>query len=80
MFIEAQNPVLLPDDDILAETWDFQSVVPNGNLCVYDDRWAWITDPSAGIWMNWLADPNQVSDVEIPLTIRAADYSTFPLQ
>jgi hypothetical protein len=74
MYIRAKNPVLTGQA--------FSTVVPGGNLCVFDDRWNWITSSSGGIWPSWVAaSPTDRSTwVQIPLTTRAANYAlTLPV-
>jgi hypothetical protein len=60
---------------------DFQSVVSDGNLADYWERWQWITQPNQGMWTLWLAMPqsNQLQNVSIFLRARAADFSIVPL-
>jgi hypothetical protein len=36
----------------------FQTVIPNGNIAIYNDRWAWITDAQQGMWPLWVSKPN----------------------
>jgi hypothetical protein len=71
--ILAQNPV--------PTGTNFTAVVPGGNLCVFNDRWNWITNSAGGIWPNWVAtDPTTQSGwVNIPLKTRAANYTLLPL-
>jgi len=45
----ARNPVPLGPD--------FQSVVPSGNIAVFNDRWQWITSSGNGMWDQWMAFP-----------------------
>jgi hypothetical protein len=72
MSVLAQNPV--PGASA------FSTVVPGGNLCVFNDRWNWITNNSGGIWPSWVATPQttQSAWVNILLTTRAANYALFP--
>jgi hypothetical protein len=42
----AENPVPLGPD--------FQDVVPNGNIAIFDDRWQWITNAGNGMWPLWM--------------------------
>lgn len=60
----------------------FSDVVPGGNLCVFANRWNWITNSAGGIWPSWVAaSPTTRSGwVGIPLTTRAAAYSILPIQ
>ena len=61
---------------------DFLSVMGSGshNIANTDDRWAWITASTYGIWDTWanmtLAD--RASEVSTLLTTRAVTYSTLP--
>ena len=59
---------------------DFADVVPGGNITVFDDRWAWVSDspdPSLAMWTIWTVTPEPVKEqwVLIDLAIRAEDYS-----
>jgi hypothetical protein len=58
---------------------NFTTVVPGGNICVFNDRWKWVTN-SAGIWPPWItASPTtQSAWANIPLTTRANTYATYP--
>jgi hypothetical protein len=60
---------------------DFDTVVPNGNLFNFDDRWNWIADPVAGIWYSWIIQsPSQSQSlVSTSLLTRAALFAKFPL-
>ena len=31
----------------------FDTVVPGGNIAIFNDRWTWITDPTQGMWKLW---------------------------
>ena len=59
---------------------DFADVVPGGNITVFDDRWAWVSDspdPSLAMWTIWTVTPEPVKEqwVLIDLATRAEDYS-----
>ena len=58
----------------------FETVVPGGNITIFDNnRWLWVSDPTMGIWHDYtgLSPSVQTSDVDTPLTTRAATYSYF---
>ncbi|MGH7990239.1 MAG: hypothetical protein ACREDS_08650, partial [Limisphaerales bacterium] len=57
----------------------FTNSVPGGNICVFNDRWKWVTN-SVGIWPPWInASPTTQSQwVDIPLLTRATNYVTNP--
>jgi hypothetical protein len=69
MSIQAKNPVLTGTN--------FSTVVPGGNICVFADRWNWITNSTGGIWPSWTAasQSDRSTWVNIPLTTRAVNYA-----
>jgi hypothetical protein len=72
MSVRAKNPV--------PTGMSFTNVVPGGNICVFADRWNWITNSAGGIWPSWVAaSPTTQSNwVTIPLTNRAVSYAVNP--
>lgn len=57
----------------------FQTVIPNGNIAIYNDRWAWITDAQQGMWPLWMSKPNtqRQSLANQNLRSNAAGFSLF---
>jgi hypothetical protein len=55
----------------------FQTVVPGGDITVFNDRWLWITHPSQGMWPLWnsIEKSTRKSIASIRLISRAEDYS-----
>jgi hypothetical protein len=51
-------------------------IPPSHNLAVYNDRWAWITYPTIGIWDTWvnLSLSDKTNQVSVPLITRATTY------
>jgi hypothetical protein len=57
----------------------FTNTVPNGNICVFDDRWKWVTN-NIGIWPPWIGASSTIQSgwVNVPLLTRATNYVTDP--
>lgn len=57
----------------------FRTVVPDGKVSIFDDRWKWIDHASSptGIWQDWLSMPatDQMTNVKQKLKERAESFS-----
>jgi hypothetical protein len=65
----------------LANGASFKTLVPNGNITVFSDRMTWITDPTRGIWTQWMAlsPSGRLGTVAAPggVRLRAVPFSFF---
>lgn len=57
----------------------FQAVIPSGNIAVFNDRWAWITDPVQGMWLLWTGKSysQRAALANPPLRTGAAGFAFF---
>lgn len=57
----------------------FQTVIPNGNIAVFADRWGWITHPQQGMWLLWTSKDKyqRQSLANSPLRTNAANFAFF---
>lgn len=57
----------------------FQTVIPNGNIAVFADRWGWITHPQQGMWLLWTnkVKYQRQSLANNPLRTNAANFAFF---
>ncbi len=57
----------------------FQSVIPNGNIAVFADRWGWITHPQQGMWLLWTSKDKyqRQSLANSPLRNNATNFAFF---
>jgi hypothetical protein len=69
MSVLAKNPV--------PTGTNFSTLFPSGNLCVFNNRWSWITNNAGGIWPSWVAATSSTRSgwVNVPLINRAASYA-----
>lgn len=77
MSLLARCPVWDPSTSEPYYGRDLVSVVGLGsNLANFDQRWAWITNPTTGIWDTWvnLSLSDKTNQVSVPLITRAATY------
>lgn len=56
-----------------------RNLIANGSICTFLDRWAWIDDPTHGIWQSWLSLGRSGRDywVALPLQERSQHFSLF---
>jgi hypothetical protein len=57
----------------------FQTVIPNGNIAVFADRWGWITHPQQGMWLLWTSKDKyqRQSLANNPLRTNVANFAFF---
>jgi len=72
MSTKAKNPV--PGGET------FQTVVPDGDLTLFAQRWQWIDHPDDGMIRLWgdMATADRTSHVAVPLVTRAKLFADAP--